>query len=159
MVPDLHLFIDGSVDPRSRIGFGAWLLLNSLPPTSAGLQDRVRTRRFSETSSTRLELQTLLWALQELPPTPLSVYIHTDSQNIATLLIRKERLLRQDFCAKSGSPLNNAQLYRELYQLMDERDCTFVKQIGHQPTSQKTLLDQLFSLVDRAARQALRRAV
>ena len=157
-MPELHLFIDGSVDPRSKIGFGACLLLTSLPLTSAGLQDRVRTRRFTGTSSTRLELQTLLWALQELPPSTHPLHIHTDSRNVAGLLARKERLRRQDFCARSGKPLNNAQLYRELYQLIEARDCTFVKQIGHQPAIRKNLLDQLFSLVDRAARQALRKA-
>lgn len=157
-MPELHLFIDGSVDPRSKIGFGACLLLTGLPLTCAGLQDRVRTRRFSETSSTRLELQTLLWALQELPPSTCPLFIHTDSRNVAGLLAREDRLRRQDFCARSGRPLNNAQLYRELYPLIAVRNCTFVKQSGHRPAAQRTLLDQLFSLVDRAARQALRRA-
>ncbi|WP_029917454.1 ribonuclease HI [Pelobacter seleniigenes] len=154
----LHLFIDGSVDPRSKIGFGACLLLTSLPLTSAGLQDRVRTRRFSETSSTRLELQTLLWALQELPVTTCPLFIHTDSRNVAGLLAREDRLRKRDFCARSGRPLNNAQLYRELYPLISARDCTFIKQPGHPPAAQRNLLDQLFSLVDRAARLALRRA-
>ena len=60
---DLKLFIDGSVNPKSNIGYGACLLLsqNDLPLDKLkswdNLKSMVKVRKFENTSSTKLELQ------------------------------------------------------------------------------------------------------
>ena len=134
---ELKLFTDGSVHAQSAIGYGAYLSLyeHRLPVES--LMAHVQTRRFTHTSSTKLELQTLLWALSEtkLPGHKLAVY--TDSQNIVSLPDRRERYLQSDFCAINNKPLNNGELYREFYRLAEQLDCTVIKVNGHQKKMNK----------------------
>ncbi len=62
----LKLFTDASVNPQSKIGYGAYL---AVPPELfpfESLKMRVKVKKFNQTSSTKLELQTLLWALTSI---------------------------------------------------------------------------------------------
>jgi len=158
MMTEWILLTDASVDTLKKVGYGAMLLL--LPADLVRLPDElkrlVQLKRFEQTSSTKLELQTLLWALGRVQKTECRLTIYTDSQNIIGLPARRERLENQDFCSSSGKTLNNADLYREFYRLTDQLNCTFVKIRGHQPIRSKKHIDLLFTLVDRAARKALR---
>ncbi|HRB29717.1 MAG TPA: hypothetical protein PK517_06065 [Nitrosomonas sp.] len=61
----LHIFIDGSVNSQLKIGYGAYLVVSELGAAIESLKDTVRVKRFEHTNSTKLELQTLLWALSE----------------------------------------------------------------------------------------------
>ncbi len=154
----LLLFSDGSVNPQTKVGYGAYLLL----PASGGLLEEVKvdgivkTKCFTPTTSTKLELQTLLWALGTLETVDCPLTIYTDSQNIVGLPQRRKQLEQNGFCNKAGRCLNNAELYREFYRYVDRFECSFVKLSGHLPTRQKTEIDCLFSFVDKASRQALR---
>ena len=60
-----HIFIDGSVNNQLKIGYGAYLVVSELGAAIESLKDTVRVKRFEHTNSTKLELQTLLWALSE----------------------------------------------------------------------------------------------
>lgn len=64
MIDTLILFTDGSVDTQLKIGFGAYLAVHDLSTDLEEMQ--VKVRKFEDTSSTKLELQTLLWALTEI---------------------------------------------------------------------------------------------
>jgi len=66
MPDEIYLFTDGSVNPQSRIGFGASLVVEDLemPPDEA--KDQVQLKIFEDTSSTKLELQILLDTLAKL---------------------------------------------------------------------------------------------
>jgi len=150
----LTLFTDASVDPESGIGFGAFLLIDRIAADPAALQEAVQIRRFEHTSSTRLELETVIGALREIRPDKITIY--SDSQNLINLPNRRARLERANFCSNQNKPLNQADLYREFFQLMDRIDCTFVKVKGHRRTKEKNEIEQIFTLVDRASRQALR---
>ena len=48
------------------------------------------------------------------------------------------------------------ELYQQFYQLTAALNCKFVKVIGHQASSRKGKIHQLFGLVDQASRRALR---
>lgn len=48
------------------------------------------------------------------------------------------------------------ELYQEFYRITDQFECEFVKVRGHRVAQQKDDIDRLFTLVDRAARTALR---
>jgi len=52
--------------------------------------------------------------------------------------------------------LNNYELYQDFYRMTDQLNCIFVKVRGHQVSNQKDEIDRLFTLVDRASRDALR---
>ena len=153
----LMLFTDGSVNVQSKTGYGAYLFVTEPVLMPEVLKKQVKIKRFEHTSSTRVELQTLLWALTEIPATKGKVVIYTDSQNIMGLHRRRERFEKNDYHSKNNRRISNHDLYREFFRITDMLDCEFVKVQGHQPTKQKDEIHRLFTLVDRASRNALRR--
>ena len=150
------LFTDGSVDTQSKIGYGAYLSVSEHGLSLDSLRECVKVRRFEHTSSTKLELQTLLWALKDIQTLESKVTVYTDSQNIMGLPGRRERFEQNSYRSKKGRLLNNYELYQEFYRMTDQLKCRFVKVRGHQVSSQKDDIDRLFTLVDRASRNALR---
>ena len=153
---ELILLTDGSVNTQSKIGYGAYLAVSERELSQDSLRTRVKVKRFEHTSSTKLELQTLLWALRDIQALGRKVIVYTDSQNIMGLQGRRDRLEQNDFFSKKNKRLNNYELYQEFYRMTDQLNCEFVKVRGHQVSSQKDDIDRLFTLVDSAARSALR---
>ncbi|MFT6903824.1 MAG: ribonuclease HI [Oleiphilaceae bacterium] len=173
----LQLFTDGSIDTRSNVGVGAYLLLSETNTSLDSLHERVKLKRFDNSSSTKLELQTLLWALraEEIGDDHI-LTIYTDSQNIISLPGRQARLESSNYISRNNKPLANAKLYQEFYQLTDgwfgslkkassstavdtSNKYSLVKLKGHKAASEKDKFDHLFSLVDRAARRGLREVI
>jgi ribonuclease HI len=150
------LFTDGSVNTKSDIGYGAYLLVTEDEMFSDGLSSKVKLKRFENTSSTKLEMQTLLWALSEVGETEGKIIVYTDSQNIEGLMNRRERLEKNDFQSKKGREMNQAELYRQFFRMTDLLNCELRKVEGHKKTNQKDNIDRLFTLVDRASRNAVR---
>ncbi|MBW1749048.1 MAG: ribonuclease H [Deltaproteobacteria bacterium] len=138
------------------MGYGAYLAVSERGLSLDSLRPRVKVRRFEHTSSTKLELQTLLWALGDIQALRSRVIVYTDSQNIIGLQGRRDRLEQNDYRSKKNRRLNNYKLYQEFYRMTDQLDCEFVKVRGHQVSNQKDDIDRLFTLVDRASRNALR---
>ncbi len=153
---ELMLFTDGSVNTHSNIGYGAYLAVPKGGLSLDSLRTGVKVRRFEHTSSTKLELQTLLWALSDIKALGSKVIVYTDSQNIMSLQGRRDRFEQNDYRSKKNKLLNNYELYQEFYRMTDQLDCEFVKVRGHQVSNQKDDIDRLFTLVDRASRNALR---
>ena len=154
---ELMLFTDGSVNTHSKVGYGAYLAVSERGLSLDSLRSRVKVRRFEHTSSTKLELQTLLWALIDIQVLGSRVIVYTDSQNIMGLQGRRDRLEQNDYRSKKNKRLKNYELYQEFYRMIDQLDCEFVKVRGHQVSNQKNDIDRVFTLVDRASRNALRR--
>jgi ribonuclease HI len=102
-------------------------------------------------------LQTLLWALSDIQALGSKVIVYTDSQNIMGLQGRRDRFEQNDYRSNKNERLNNYELYQEFYRMIDHMDCELVKVRGHQVSNQKEDIDRLFTLVDRASRNALRR--
>jgi ribonuclease HI len=155
-VDKLMLFTDGSVNTQSNIGYGAYLAVSEYGLSLDLLKARVKVRRFEHTSSTKLELQTLLWALRDIQALGGKVIVYTDSQNIMGLQGRRERCEQNNYRSKKNRRLNNYELYQEFYRMTDQLNCKFVKVRGHQVSNQKDDIYRLFTLVDRASRNALR---
>jgi len=153
---ELMLLTDGSVNTQSNIGYGAYLAVSGPGLSLDLLRTRVKVRRFEHTSSTKLELQTLLWALSDIQALGSKVIVVTDSQNIMGLVGRRDRLERNDYRSKKNKRLNNYELYQKFYRMIDRLDCELLKVGGHQVSNQKDDIDRLFTLVDRASRNALR---
>jgi ribonuclease HI len=153
---ELLLLTDGSVNTQSKVGYGAYLVVPDLRLSLDSLRAQVKIRRFKNTSSTKLELQTLLWALSDTQAVGSKLTVYTDSQNIIGLMGRRERLEQNNYSSKKNRRLNNYSLYQEFYRLTDQFNCDFVKVRGHKVSNQKDVIDNLFTLVDRASRNALR---
>jgi ribonuclease HI len=159
-VSRLILFSDASVDTKTRVGFGAYVGLSDLMLPLADVKSRVKVKQFENTSSTTLELQALLWAIDDsqllAAAKTMQLTVYTDSQNILGLPARRSGLEQRDYVASSGKRLNNAELYQEFFRVMDQCCCQIIKVDGHKPQFKKDNVDSIFALVDKASRNALR---
>jgi ribonuclease HI len=144
------------VNTQSNIGYGAYLAVSERGLSLDSLRTRVKVRQFEHTSSTKLELQTLLWALGDIQALGSKVIVYTDCQNIMGLQGRRDRFEQNDYRSKKNKRLKNYKLYQEFYRMIDQLDCELVKVRGHQVSNQKDDIDRLFTLVDSASRNALR---
>ena len=114
------LFTDGSFDPKTKIGVGSFLLLPSSHLATPleeldhrSLNDLLKFKQFADTSSTQLEIETALWALEAFANTSNEALdLHPDSQGVAGLLERRTRLEATEFISKKTQrELNHAPLY------------------------------------------------
>ncbi|MBI9071359.1 MAG: hypothetical protein JEY94_07155 [Melioribacteraceae bacterium] len=153
---ELLLFTDGSVNTKTKVGYGARIIVFKTELCSESVKVKVLTKRFEDTSSTKLEIETLLWALRDIPNGNLKIIIYTDSQNIIGLEQRRSRLEKNSYYSKNNKLLKNHELYKEFYRLTDKLDCEFIKVAGHQKKVTKNEIDNIFTLVDKASRRALR---
>ncbi len=162
------LFTDVSLNPQRRLGIGAYLLLPlsflENEPDSIEQVDvaaRLKFKRFTETSSTKLEVQTVLWGVKDSHEEMTgsargSLQIYTDSQCVAGLLRRRAGLTGSGFISKrSGVPLAHAPLYREFYEAFDQHGFSLNKVSGHSRASSHDTVHRIFSYVDREVRKAL----
>ncbi len=164
------LFTDVSLNPQQRSGIGGYLLLplsfleNAPHAIDQGeLAARLKLKMFTETTSTKLEVQTVLWAVEnsreELKGSAFGeLMIFTDSQCVVGLLDRRAGLIAANFVAKrSGRPLANAPLYRAFYEAHDRFGFQLRKVAGHASTNSHDTVQRIFSCVDREVRKALTR--
>lgn len=155
---ELLLFTDGSVDVKSKIGFGAYLFLSKRGATKEELKEQVKVIRFENTSSSKLELQTLLAALNDTTEQDRKILVYTDSQNITGLIRRRNRFEKNNYLNKSNELIKNHELYKSFFAITDKLNCDFIKVRGHQPSRSKDEIHTIFGVVDKAARFALRKA-
>lgn len=152
----LYIFTDGSVNTELNIGYGAFLAVPE-SEINAGIAEKyLKIKRFEKTSSTKLELECLLWALTEIGKFEGKIILYTDSQNILGLAGRRERLEKNDFYSKQNRRITNWELYKDFYRLTDKLNIEIKKVSGHKRTSTKDNIDRLFTIVDRASRNAVR---
>lgn len=151
------LFTDGSVHVQSGIGYGAYLLVDNIETPLDVLKSQVEIVRFEKTSSTKLELQTLLHAFGTISVSVKELKIYSDSQNIISLLQRRERLEGNNFYSKGNRLFNNTELYRNFFRMVDQLHCEFIKVKGHKKSNQKNEIERIFTLVDRASRNTVRK--
>ncbi|UCH81929.1 MAG: hypothetical protein JSW20_04705 [Nitrospiraceae bacterium] len=145
------------MNTKSKVGYGAYLSVSESGLSLEILKECVKVKRFEHTSSTKLELQTLLWALRDIQTVRCRVTVYTDSQNIMGLQARHDRFEQNEYQSRKIRHLNNYKLYQEFYNMTDQMNLQFIKVRGHKISNQKDYIDMLFTLVDRASRNALRR--
>lgn len=152
------LFIDSSVNPQHKIGFAAFLEVFNDNFSFDDLKKNIKIKRFDDTSSTKLELQTLLWALDEISITDdIYVEVYTDCQNIVGLQSRRKKFEINEYKTSTGKTINNYELYKLFFEKIDSLDIDFIKVKGHKKNSLKDEIDTIFNLVDKASRNALRK--
>jgi len=147
----IKLFCDSSVNPQKKLGVAAYLYFEDV----YNEHTEIYTKTFEDTSSTKLELQGLLWAINQLDEYEV-FEVYTDCQNIFSLLNRREKLETNNYKTSTNKQVKNELLYREFYSLIDKKKCEFVKVKGHKKSSLKDDIDKIFSKVDKASRKELR---
>lgn len=116
----------------------------------------VKVKKFTNTSSTKLELESLLWALKKIDLGDDELVVFTDCQNILGLQDRREKFEKNNYLTAKNKLIANHELYKEFYKITDVLQCQFIKVKGHKPKNDKDNIDMFFSLVDKASRNALR---
>ena len=161
----IKIFTDSSVDPKLKVGFGAFLVLENIEKHNNddehGKHDEhIETKQFIDTSSTKLELQTFLWAFDEVSSkydlSNIAFEVYTDCQNIVQLEKRREKLENNDYKSKTGKESKNKDLYKRFFKIIDSCEITFIKVKGHKKNSLKDSVDKIFNLVDKQSRHELR---
>ncbi len=90
-----------------------YLIENQLE-NSKSFSANIQLKIFENTSSTKAELQTLLWALSEIDQfmhSPFHLTICTDSQGITSLQNRKNKLISSNFTKNGEEKIRNAEIY------------------------------------------------
>jgi ribonuclease HI len=167
---NVALFTDVSLNPKSKCGVGAYLILPvsvlDIPPhriERSRIADRLVMRTFESTSSTKLEVQTVLWALEVyrneyMLSRTVKLRVFSDSQCVAGLLKRRPLLETTGFIGRSTHRLlKNAALYRTFYEFHDELGFEVIKVAGHSPSDSHDTIHRIFSYVDKEVRKALYR--
>ena len=154
----LRLFTDGSVNPKSKVGYGASLAVFLEAPYSESFKTDVKVKKFEQTNSAKLEIQTLIWALTSIQKPVSRIIVYTDSQNIIGLQARRGRFEKNDYLSKKNRRIKNSALYKEFFYLSDHLECEFKKIEGHKPSRLKDETERFFTLVDKASRKALRKS-
>lgn len=155
----LKLFCDGSVNPQLKVGFGAYFILDENRKTTKEINSSIQIKKFENTSSTKLELEVLLWALEDNQINQNKLTIYTDCQNILNLENRRAKLEQNDYRSSTGKIIKNHELYKKFYTLFDKLKFDIQKVKGHKKSSLKNETDELFNLVDKASRKALRQYI
>lgn len=163
----LALFTDCSVNPKSGVGVGGFLELPfSVIDAEISkdklflLREKIKFIVLTETTSTKLEVQTAIKALEQAGTGQNEIILFTDSQNVAGLLGRRERLEKSNFIGKrSGVEIKNADLYKKFYQLHDILKFSVEKVKGHVKSSRRNKIENIFSVVDRGVRKYLKEQI
>jgi len=163
------LFTDASLNPGFKVGVGGYLLVpESLIKTPSHLinlselEEILMLKRFEDTSSTTLEVQTVLWALEEYCTKPTfpktgDLHIYSDSQCVKGLLPRRARLESNGFHSRGGHRLlKNASLYATYYEFHDRLKFDVTKVAGHTPSRSRNTVQYIFSFIDKKVRKALK---
>ena len=160
MLKNIAIFTDASVDPKSQVGFGAYCLVVDVGCPPIDVANEVILTRFNNTSSTRIELENLLHALNNSTFNTLNstITIYTDCQNIIGLPDRREHLEANNYYSRNKIRVKNFELYQQFYTAMDKLNFVMVKVKGHKTYNDKSNIDKIFSVVDKASRKALRQA-
>lgn len=165
---EVALFTDVSLDPVRKHGIGGYfsvpasfLAASPQDMKRSDVSERLMLRRFENTSSTKLEVRTVLWALEEYrkereAAVPEKIRIYTDSQCVAGLLKRRPGLEAKGFLSgRTNTLLKHASLYRRFYELFDELGFEVIKVAGHTRSSCQDTVHRMFSFLDKEVRKAL----
>jgi hypothetical protein len=160
------LFTDVSLNPELKTGLGAYLLIPhsmlDIPPEKidkSAILNQITFKTFNDTSSTKLELQTALWAIKEGmgKRSRAALALYTDSQCISGLMKRRDRLEINNYLSKrTGSLLKHALFYKTFYSLFDKFGFKIIKVTGHKPSKLHNSVHRIFSYVDKEVRRQLK---
>lgn len=126
--PSICLYTDGSC--HTQLKKGAWASIIFIHHQKIILEGIV-----TNTTHQRMELTAIIKSLIYLKDHNLThekITVCTDSRYVADLLKRKERFIRLNFLTKNLKPIRNADLVKDLIELMEPLSIDFVKVKAHQ---------------------------
>ena len=163
------LFTDVSLDPVRKLGMGAFLVVPMKTPETLPdsieksiLSELVGLKKFEKSSSAKLEVQTVLWALDGFwkglkVSEPVKLSLYTDSQCVAGLMKRRKTLEEKAYISsKTKCLLRNAPLYQAFYKFYDDLGFEIIKVKGHTRSASRDRAHCIFSMLDKEVRKGFR---
>jgi len=149
---EIIIYTDGSCHTDYRTGAWAAIILhNSKEIELSGV--------VNDTTHNRMELYAVISAfeyiLKHSKPTEL-INVYTDSQYVAGIESRKEKLRLSDFKTKAGNYIQNVDLVKNLIEYTEVLQAKFIKVKAHQ---KKTKERNINREVDKLSRKLVREEV
>lgn len=154
----IFLITDASFDPQRKRGVAGFIKIEAANIDALAKDPpNVFIKFLKESSSSRMELQAVLWSLENITRSSEPVVLYTDYEAVIKLNDRRKILEQRNFKSlKSGKLLANADLYQRFYQLFDALNPDIIWLKGHKPKYQQSPIETLFASVDRKTREELR---
>ena len=147
----IEIYTDGSYNYSQETGaWAAIIILDEEKKYLSGIQ--------KNSTHNRMELLAVIEALSFLQnslPNGRLVFVHTDSQYVAEIPRRKEKLEKQHFLTNKELPVQNADLLKMLIDQLDAFAVTFFKVRAHQKQGD---IENLNREVDKLVRKLVRTA-
>ena len=148
----IEIFTDGSCNPEFLIGgWAASIFHNDKKIVIQGTE--------FQTTHNRMELmaviQSVEYVLKEFQDIK-SIKIFTDSQYVAEIPRRKEKLITKNLKTKRGNSIHNVDLIEKLIDILNSTNIEFIKVKAHQKSSEKTNYNRE---VDKLSRKIVRQKV
>lgn len=146
------IYTDGSCHTQHKTGAWAAIILS-------GEKKILLNDIEINTTHNRMELLSVIEALKYISEHHLEKYkieIRTDSQYVAGIEIRKEKLLHSNFKTKKGYFIKNVDLIKQLISLCETLNVEFIKIKAHQ---KKTEIKNYNRDVDKISRKLVREYV
>lgn len=165
------IFTDAATSAKMNIAVGAFLYLDqkfmqthadySIEDLYVKLVNLVVYQKYVSKKSTWSEVKIVIDALNFLHKKLQSIQkveIYTDCQSLCDLLgKRKEKLQKNNFTTRTGKILQNANLYKELFEIAEKFQIKTLKIKGHSSQAKRfTLQEKIFSILDKLSRKKLR---
>ncbi|MDP4982438.1 hypothetical protein [Pseudoalteromonas tunicata] len=164
------LLIDGSVHPPSKMGVAGYRLITDgyyeaycdIGYGQGELFYGLCIKSFQNTSSTHLEINGALWALDQVTHYSGALAIVSDCQTLCQLPLRRARLEAGQFCNQHGQLLALSEAYQKLFSYSDRllektgQPLGFIQLKGHSKVSERNSLQIEFAKLDQAVRKELR---
>jgi len=140
----IKCYCDASFDPKTKIAIIGWCISDG----------HINVSQLNNTNNTRAEIICLIGLIKMLDKR-LKYSIYTDCMGIISRIESKDKLIKKNFLSKKGIELNNADLYKELFNLLTP-NIHIVHIRGHVPLNQMTNDNIKFSALDKCVRAKLR---
>jgi len=137
-------FTDASYNQNTKIAVIGYIINNS----------DIIVDLVNNTTSSRAEILGLINVVKKLDMNKKNI-VYTDCMTVIKRIGSKDKLIKSDFKSKKGILLNNGDLYKELFGLLN--DNIIIKHIrGHVPTKDMNKNNEIFSKLDKYVRKLLR---
>ena len=141
----IEVYSDGSCNPKFKIGgWAAIIFFQNKKMMLKGIQ--------FNTTHNRMELLGTIKALEYIKENFLKfnyIKIYSDSQYLVRLLERKEKLKKSNFLKKSGEPIQNNDLVKDIVTYIDSMHIEFIKVKAHQKKSDKKNFNREVDILSR----------
>lgn len=167
-IETILIFTDAATSPQAEISVGAFVSIEKpyfddlidlgMNNLSSQIEKMVIYKKYKTKKSTWSEIKTIINALESLDAKGKKVEIYTDCQSVCDLIYkRKEKLEKNNYLTSSRKVHEHAELYKNLFSLLEKFDFKMIKIKGHNPKAKiVTLNEKIFSVLDKLSRKKLR---